>query len=411
MHVDQLPVVEPNNNGNQVQPPEEIVVANDNHQTPTEEEAVTSPGQGKRKSPVWDHFERVKINDIWKAKCNYCRKLLGGDSSNGTSHLRSHVKSCIQKRIHDGSQKVLSPNLLIKGKTELVATAYNPEVSKKELATAVLMHEYPLSIVEHLHFKRFCYSLQPLFNVPSRNTLKRDVMRLYFDERAKIQRLIDSSKGRVAITTDMWTASNERKGYMAVTAHYIDNGWCLRSQLLRFMYVPAPHTADRLARFLVDCLMEWNVDTKILCDLILEYQSRHTKNQSSVGVGTSDLENGTSTSNDLDFELFLTQRKKARTTAVVTELDNYLNEDVLPRSSDFDILMWWKLSGLKYPILQAVARDVLVIPVTSVASESAFSSGGRLLDPHRSKLHSATVEALMCTRSWLKDEYERGTPI
>ncbi|CAN1759926.1 Putative AC9 transposase [Linum perenne] len=96
------------------------------------------------------------------------------------------------------------------------------------------MHEYPLSIVEHLHFKRFCYSLQPLFNVPSRNTLKRDVMRLYRDERAKIQRLIDSSKGRVTITTDMWTASNQRKGYMAVTAHYLDNGWCLRSQLLRY---------------------------------------------------------------------------------------------------------------------------------------------------------------------------------
>ncbi|CAN1837414.1 Putative AC transposase [Linum perenne] len=95
------------------------------------------------------------------------------------------------------------------------------------------MHEYPLSIVEHLHFKRFCYSLQPLFNVPSMNTLKRDVMRLYCDERAKIQRLIDSTKGRVAITTDMWTASNQRKGYMAVTAHYLDNGWCLRSQLLR----------------------------------------------------------------------------------------------------------------------------------------------------------------------------------
>ncbi|CAN1149656.1 hypothetical protein LINPERHAP1_LOCUS22136 [Linum perenne] len=58
-------------------------------------------------------------------------------------------------------------------------------------------------------------------------------MRLYRDERANIQRLIDSSKGIVAITTDMWTASNQRKGYIAVTAHYLDNGWCLRSQLLR----------------------------------------------------------------------------------------------------------------------------------------------------------------------------------
>ncbi|CAN1129296.1 hypothetical protein LINPERPRIM_LOCUS17363 [Linum perenne] len=39
--------------------------------------------------------------------------------------------------------------------------------------------------------------------------------------------------------------------------------------------------------------------------------------------------------------------------------------------------MWWKLSGLKYPILQSViARDLLTIHVTSVASESVFNSGG-----------------------------------
>ncbi|CAN1789751.1 Putative AC transposase [Linum perenne] len=242
VEVEQLPVlVEPNgNHANQGEHPrDELDAGNGNHQPdqqqpPADAEVVTPPTQSKRISTVWLHFERVKVHDVWKAKCNYCRKLLGGDSNNGTSHLRSHIKSCIQKRIHDGSQKILGPNLLSKGKTELVATAYNADVSRKELAIAVLMHEYPLSIVEHLHFKRFCYSLQPLFNVPSRNTLKRDVMRLYRDERAKIQRLIDSSKGRVAITTDMWTTSNQRKGYMAVTAHYLDNGWCLRSQLLRY---------------------------------------------------------------------------------------------------------------------------------------------------------------------------------
>ncbi|CAN1124828.1 hypothetical protein LINPERHAP1_LOCUS19091 [Linum perenne] len=58
-------------------------------------------------------------------------------------------------------------------------------------------------------------------------------MRMYCDERAKIQRLICSSKGIMAITTNMWTSSNQRKGYMDVTAHYLNNGWCLRSQLLR----------------------------------------------------------------------------------------------------------------------------------------------------------------------------------
>ncbi|CAN0884163.1 Putative AC9 transposase, partial [Linum grandiflorum] len=48
--------------------------------------------------------------------------------------------------------------------------------------------------------------------------------------------------------------------------------------------------------------------------------------------------------------------------------------------------------------------DLLAIPIPSVASKSIFNSSGRLLDPHRSKLNSTTVEALMCTRSWIQDE-------
>ncbi|CAN1345718.1 Zinc finger BED domain-containing protein RICESLEEPER 3 [Linum perenne] len=271
MHVDQLPVVEPNNNGNQVQPPEEIVVANDNHQTPTEEEAVTSPGQGKRKSPVWDHFERVKINDIWKAKCNYCRKLLGGDSSNGTSHLRSHVKSCIQKRIHDGSQKVLGPNLLIKGKTELVATAYNPE------------------------FPRIC-------------DLRVKITEWLWDPNVVISNMAQT----------MWSKFNK---YWEVIHQILAVAVVLDP---RYMLEIVEYYAEKIGP--AECDFSAASVKQILCDLILEYQSRHTKNQSSVGVGTSDLENGTATSNDLDFELFLTQRKKARTIVVVTELDNYLND-------------------------------------------------------------------------------------
>ncbi|CAN1247777.1 Putative AC transposase, partial [Linum perenne] len=108
-----------------------------------------------------------------------------------------------------------------------------------------------------------------------------------------------------------------------------------------------------------------------------------------------------------DFDLFVSQRKRSRTTVVTTELDHYLVEDVTPRSQDFDILMWWKVNGAKYPTLQQIARDFLAIPITSVASESAFSSCGRLLDPHRSKLHYSTVEAMMCTRNWVKDELIR----
>ncbi|CAN1238911.1 Putative AC9 transposase, partial [Linum grandiflorum] len=48
--------------------------------------------------------------------------------------------------------------------------------------------------------------------------------------------------------------------------------------------------------------------------------------------------------------------------------------------------------------------DLLGVPVTSVASEPAFSSGGRLLHPHRSRLLPAIVEAMMVLRSWIQDD-------
>lgn len=72
----------------------------------------------------------------------------------------------------------------------------------------------------------------------------------------------------------------------------------------------------------------------------------------------------------------------------------------------FDILCWWKSNGIKYPTLQEIARDILAIPVSTVASESCFSTSGRIISSHRSRLHSKTIEALMCARDWLWSEIQ-----
>ncbi|CAI0465468.1 unnamed protein product, partial [Linum tenue] len=56
-----------------------------------------------------------------------------------------------------------------------------------EIAIAITIHDYPLSMVDHLYFKRFVCSLQPLFTVPSRNTIKKEIFKIYDTERAKIQ--------------------------------------------------------------------------------------------------------------------------------------------------------------------------------------------------------------------------------
>jgi len=40
-------------------------------------------------------------------------------------------------------------------------------------------------------------------------------------------------QSQVAITTDMWTASNQHRGYMTVTTHFIDYLWRLQIRLVR----------------------------------------------------------------------------------------------------------------------------------------------------------------------------------
>ncbi|KAF5175022.1 Zinc finger bed domain-containing protein daysleeper [Thalictrum thalictroides] len=89
----------------------------------------------------------------------------------------------------------------------------------------------------------------------------------------------------------------------------------------------------------------------------------------------------------------------------MSEVDRYLTSPIEGISEDkntFDILGWWKINATRYPILSLVAKDVLAIPVTSVASESAFSTGGCVLNPFRTSLLPNTVEALVCTHNWLR---------
>ncbi|KAL0419359.1 UNVERIFIED_CONTAM: Zinc finger BED domain-containing protein DAYSLEEPER [Sesamum radiatum] len=121
---------------------------------------------------------------------------------------------------------------------------------------------------------------------------------------------------------------------------------------------------------------------------------------------SSDVHSDVNVDESLDeFEQFVVSKTSGATNLSATsELDMYLKDSLLPRARDFDILNWWKTNGVKFPTLQKMARDILAIPVSTVASEFAFSRSGKLINPHRNRLHHTTVEALMCSRRWLWNE-------
>ncbi|GJW01839.1 zinc finger BED domain-containing protein RICESLEEPER 2-like protein [Tanacetum coccineum] len=533
--------------------------------------------QGRKRQltyDVWNHFNREFVKGEWKAICKYCKKALSGE--HGTKSLRE---------------------------------------ARKELATMIILHKYPLSMVEHVGFRRFTETIQPLFKPVSRNTIKKVIMDMYDFEKTNSMSLLEACKSRIAITTDMWTSENQKKGFMVVTTHFIDESWVLQNRIMRFAYVPHPHTAKDLANELIDTIVEWNIDRKLSTvtvdncstndsmlkkieeklfgehlvmegkllhmrcsahilnlivkdglevigkaidnirdsvaywkatakriedfhkmarklknpttkNLILDCRTRWNSTYMMLDVtlcykdvfpsmklkdkkytclllnadwdmakvvcgklktfydasvlfsGTAYLtangffsllmgimavasvldpryklvlgkyfyeiiygplgedevqaaidnvedfckvlfneyanaksyrtneENSivcTTTCNVSDhlsqFDVYV--QKTVSATPQISELTNYLSEPVKPRTPDFDVLAWWKVNARDFPTLALIARDVLAIPLSTVASESAFSTSGRFVSPHRSRLHPKTLEALMCAQDWL----------
>jgi FPC/CPF motif-containing protein YcgG len=90
-----------------------------------------------------------------------------------------------------------------------------------------------------------------------------------------------------------------------------------------------------------------------------------------------------------------------------SEINKYLSEDNEEWQQQFDILAWWKLNGSRFPILAHLARDLLAIPISMVASESIFSMVEQILDDFRTFLTPSIIQALICTQDWLR----RSTPI
>ena len=51
-------------------------------------------------------------------------------------------------------------------------------------------------------------------------------------------------------------------------------------------------------------------------------------------------------------------------------------------------------------MLSIIARNVLTIPVSTVASKAAFSAGGRVVSKKRCNLAPDVIEAGICVKDW-----------
>lgn len=248
------------------------------------------------KSVVWNDFDRVKKGDTYVAVCRHCKKRLSGSSTSGTSHLRNHLIRCRRRSSHDIVQllstkgKKKEATLAIanfsfdqeqrKGEMlNLVHNRYEQEQtndgtinvghsnfdnkrSRFDLARMIILHGYPLSMVEHVGFQLFVRNLQPLFELVTFNRVEADCIEIYHKEKQKVYEVLDKLPGKISITADMWVAK-EDVDYLSLTAHFIDDDWQLKKKVLNFILVDPSHTEDMLSEFIMTSLMDWDIDRKL----------------------------------------------------------------------------------------------------------------------------------------------------
>lgn len=137
----------------------------------------------------------------------------------------------------------------------------------------------------------------------------------------------------------------------------------------------------------------WAASTKCLYDLFEKYRAHYSSSESDASPQSSDSSQSKQGGGHASMMKTLVAKRmrlnngsSSCSRGRKSELDKYLAEECEDDSKKFDILNWWKVSSTRFLILSKLARDVLTIPISTIASESAFSTSGQILDDFR--IHS-----------------------
>ncbi|KAI5353105.1 hypothetical protein L3X38_005997 [Prunus dulcis] len=450
LNPDDMPNNENNLTSNDMEQP---MHANMPLESNTQEENIDQTEVKKRKktSEVWKHFKVCdqKLDDgtiLPKVVCIYCKHALTCKTTNGTGHLHRHFNACLKKNGHNHArQSQLSAN------TGISSFKYSQAKMRVELARFIACAELPFRFAENRCFKRFVQvALQPEFKKVSRNTNRSDVVKLYDEEKKKLINVFSNLKGSIAVTSDMWDGGNNLP-FICVTAHYIDENWLLQKRIIAFRLLEFPHTGSSIFHAMMNVFKEYNITHKIFSitfdnasnnssaieqfkhvlhppyggkffhkslpltisniqktfnDTYLLYEKKYSVGTiATQSAPTVHLFGSSSSSSAAIFGMLASKGKQKSVISSRTEVFKYLDTEFVEfmteeERNNFNILDWWKAHEKNFPVLSIMARDVLTTPVSTVASESAFSAGGRVLDEKRTRLTPQICEALMCLKDW-----------
>ncbi|EEE64835.1 zinc finger BED domain-containing protein RICESLEEPER 2-like [Oryza sativa Japonica Group] len=236
----------------------------------------------RKKSLVWEHFTIEAVSGgATRACCKLCKQTFAYSSGSkiaGTSHLKRHITlgSCpkIKNQEHklaltpaggtdnDGEGTVERPSKRRYRYTGYANAAFDQDRSCSYLAKMIILHDYPLHIVQQPAFTTFIDSLQPRFRVVDVETMEGEVYAVYQKEKENLTQAFSTMPGRISLTIGLWTTS-QTLGYVSLSGQFIDSEWKIHRRMLNFMMVSSPHSENALSEAISASLSDWNMKDKL----------------------------------------------------------------------------------------------------------------------------------------------------
>ncbi|KAG4162021.1 hypothetical protein ERO13_D01G092050v2 [Gossypium hirsutum] len=403
-------------------------------------------------SKVWDEMTKLecKNKNELKVQCNHCKSIFSAKSSSRTSHLRCHLNNCLKKFDADECRRAVSTFLMC-GKHSFrtveeprfrymmgIASSNFKNISRYTAARDVLMYyakerdyvkeelvKAPSLICltsdnwnsEHTNDEYICitahwvdkdWKLQKgidkkFFSITLDNASYNDVMifclkncfhanrAILCDVKAGLE-LADDDVGKIRngikyikkfrIRRKRFYDVADKSFHLNVTKKLHQNvypRYKLNSVQYCFTTIYGIHASDSVEGILSNL--------RLLFD---EYVKKFKFTSSSLAESSN-----ISDKNPVDSSLHQHNSEKS-------QLDIYLEEPKLELNSQIDVLNYWSKSLVRYNELSLLACDLWTIPISIVASESAFSMGKKVITPLRSSLKSKTVQPVVCFDDWMR---------
>nr|CAG8634178.1 12872_t:CDS:2 [Entrophospora candida] len=231
---------------------EDLFLPNENEtiSEPMEMESSTSNISNNTNMDILRHSTRKHKSSIW----DHCESLPNGwrcvvKLNNGELYIASKILENNESLIHN-----MIPPL----------TDSQGNYIKKKLIEFLIKDSQPFYILKSPSFQHFIHSLNPHFKIPCIDVIKESLFILYDHSINELKDNLFNNCLYASLTTDFWTSTNQKKGFMGITCTWISENFEPNEVLLNLVYVPYPHTGPVIKDLLENEVRKWELNRKLM---------------------------------------------------------------------------------------------------------------------------------------------------